>query len=169
MELTLSPVVQSSGRSANPPRGGYYNNFWMPIYTFYSHCYPFCLFLLLFYYASVFYIYILPSFQLTDSRCGISSVYLFMSQSDVHIVCSCHEEGPLTNQKFKVSCIHSSEVVWLRGAKQGFDITKIAKHCHLCSIITRLTTVCNTQNYWDSELCSTSGILNTRKHNVWEN
>jgi hypothetical protein len=28
--------------------------------------------------------------------------------------------------------------------------------------------VYNTQNYWVSGLCSSSGILNTRKHNVLE-
>jgi hypothetical protein len=28
--------------------------------------------------------------------------------------------------------------------------------------------VYNTQNYWVSELCSSSGILNTRKHNISE-
>jgi hypothetical protein len=27
---------------------------------------------------------------------------------------------------------------------------------------------CSTQNYWVSGLCSSSGILNTRKHNVSE-
>jgi hypothetical protein len=30
------------------------------------------------------------------------------------------------------------------------------------------TTVCNTQNYWVSGLCPSSGILNTGKHNVSE-
>jgi hypothetical protein len=28
--------------------------------------------------------------------------------------------------------------------------------------------VCNTQNYWIAGLCPSSGILNTRKHNVSE-
>jgi hypothetical protein len=31
-----------------------------------------------------------------------------------------------------------------------------------------LTMVFNTQNYWVSGLCPSSGILNTRKHNVSE-
>jgi hypothetical protein len=31
-----------------------------------------------------------------------------------------------------------------------------------------LTVVYNTQSDWASELCPSSVILNTRKHNVWE-